>query len=261
MKSCLMLLFFTARNQLFSPTIILVRSFFLILTLLIFNQFWTVVKATNATAIHLTPSWFLWYLLIGLTIQFSRPEGLHKQIEDDIKTGNIAYQMLRPIPIILIYFCRSLGTFLIRCPLLFLIGGSIILFITDFEYPPAVSHLPLILLLMLLSGCFVALCTVFIGLSCLYLQDCVPLFWIMQKCEYVLGGVFFPIIFYPEAFMNFCLATPFAWSIYGVAHLIYDYSPEAVFQTTQYLLFWIFLFSGLVWSLWTILKRKAVIHG
>ncbi len=254
-------IYIAARDQLRSPAILVARSIFLCLMVLVFNQLWIVLKSTNNTSIQIEPTNFLWYLVIAVTLQFSRPEGLHRQIEDDVKTGNIAYQLIRPIHFIFICFCHSFGTFLVRIPILLCIGGLLIYLVNGYTVPPYISHLPIIFALMLLSACFISLCTVFIGLSILFIYDSLPLFWLFQKCEYVLGGVFFPIIFYPEFLYKLCLATPFGWSIFGVARLIYDYSPQNAVETFWHLLMWNGIMLGVIFVIWNKLKKRICVYG
>ncbi len=261
MKPYLTQILIAIREQLCSPAILMARAIFLCLMVLVFNQLWLVLKNADNTPIQIEPTYFLWYLIIAVTLQFARPEGLHRQIEDDVKTGNIAYQLIRPLHFILIYFCHSFGTFLVRIPILLLIGSILIYFISDKALPPYFTHLPIILGLMLVSACFISLCTVFIGLSTLFIYDSLPLFWLLQKCEYVLGGVFFPIIFYPVFLYNICLLTPFGWSIYGVAHLIYDYSPQSAWNVFIHLMMWNTIILGTICVIWHKLKRRICVHG
>lgn len=261
MRTYLKLLYVTMHNQLTAPTILLIRSVFLVLMIFIFHQFWQVLKTTGNTAVNLNPNDFLWYLLIAVTLQFSRPEGLHKQIEDDVKTGNIAYLIIRPIHILGIYFCYSFGTFLARIPMLLLIGGSAVCLLEGQIPALSIVSASVIFGLMLISAIFASLCTVLIGLSVLYLYDSLPFFWIIQKCEYVLGGVFFPIIFYPKFFFTLCLMTPFGWSIYGVAHLIYDFSAAAAWDTFFHLLGWNVAALLCVNAVWALLKRRVYVYG
>lgn len=251
----------TMKEQARSPGVLLIRACFMCLMLIIFNQFWSVLKATGNTAIQLNASDFLWYLLIGCILQFSRPEGLHKQIEDDVKSGSIAYQLIRPINIIAIYFCQSIGTFLIRTPFLFLVGSFVIYLLTDTTLPSVFHYLPFFACLLFLSICFISLCTVFIGLSTLYLQDSLPFFWIVQKCEYVLGGLFFPIIFYPDWLYHFCLTTPFAWSGYAVSSLMYNWSFTYAFLILGHLVFWNLFMVSAVYILYLFIKKRVSIHG
>lgn len=261
MKTYLSFIIATMKEQALSPGVLMIRACFMCLMLIIFNQFWTVLKATGNTSVQLNESDFLWYLLIGCILQFSRPEGLHKQIEDDVKSGSIAYQLIRPINIITIYFCQSVGTFLIRTPFLFLIGSCVIYLLTGATLPTVFYYLPYFVFLLFLSICFISFCTVFIGLSTLYLQDSLPFFWIVQKCEYVLGGLFFPIIFYPSWLYHFCLMTPFAWSGYALSSLMYDWSFSMAFLILVHLICWNIFMLLAVYILFMFIKKRVYIHG
>lgn len=260
MKKYLYLIQSALIMQLKTPASLLMRLILLILMISIFNQFWVVLKSHNTSDIAIEPVNFLWYLMLGSLLQFSRPEGLHKRIEDDIKTGNIAYQMMRPISVIASYFFESMGTFVIRLPLLLICGGLWITMITQ-KLPTYFEMLPLIFILLFLSAVFISLTTVFVGLSTLFLQDALPLFWVIQKCEYVLGGLFFPLIFYPEWLYKIALLTPFGWTGYGVTHLIYDFSSTAFLSATFHISFWILITFLFIQGLYAVLKRKVAVHG
>lgn len=250
----------TIVTQLRSPTSLLMRLILLILMISIFNQFWQILKAHNSSGILIEPVNFLWYLLLGSLLQFSKPEGLHKQIEDDIKTGNIAYQMTRPVSVIMAYFLESLATFIIRMPFLLVCGGLWITLVTQ-KTPAFIEMLPLILFLLFLSAIFISLMTVFIGLSTFFLHDSMPLFWVIQKCEYTFGGLFFPLIFYPEWLYKLALYTPFGWIGYGVTHLIYDFSTLEVYNSTLHICFWIIILFIFIQTLYMLLKRKVAVYG
>lgn len=237
------------------------RLVLLLILICIFHQFWQIVKDGNSATAQINPVDFIWYLMIGALLQYSRPEGLHYQIEQEIKTGNIAYKMLRPISVISIYFFSGLGSFLFRLPLLFIVSALFLLVLKGGELPQTFDAVPVIFLLLLLSGIFISLCTVFIGLSTLWLQDSLPLFWILQKAEYILGGLFFPITLYPQWLQEIALATPFGWIGYGVSRLIYDYTPQAAFETGIHILFWIIILLIFNHISYTFLRKRIAING
>lgn len=260
MKKYLYLIQSAFMVQLKAPTALFMRLVLLILMITIFNQFWQVLKAGNISDVSIEPVNFLWYLLLGSLLQFSRPEGLHKRIEDDIKTGNIAYQMMRPVSVVATYFFESMGTFIVRIPIFLTLGGMWITLVTH-KTPLYLDQLPIIIPLLFLSAIFISLLTVFIGLSTLFLQDAMPLFWVIQKFEYVLGGLFFPLIFYPEWLYQLALLTPFGWVGYGVTHLIYDFSLTAVVDSALHICAWTLILFVFIQALYAFLKRKVAVHG
>lgn len=255
----LMKIFFQAqKNELF---VLCARVFFLLLLICIFYQFWHVTEQGNRTENFVNPVDFIWYLLIGCVLQYGRGEGLHYRIEQEVKSGSIAYRLLRPVSVIGVYFCEVMGTFLFRLPFLFCIGVIFLFFLTNGSLPTCISALPVIFALMLLSAVFISLCTVFIGLSTLLMQDSLPMFWLIQKAEYILGGLFFPLSFYPEWLRQLALFTPFGWVNYGVARLIYDYSLVNAVETALHILFWILLMLCINSIFYRLLVRRILVHG
>lgn len=239
--------------------VFIVRALSLCAMILIFFNFWIVLKSGSAFVID--PLSFLSYLTVGASLQFSRPEGRIKEIEDEIRTGNIAYRMARPINFVLLNFCEILGIYLIRLPLLLCIGFGMIYLVTNQLPPIGIFQLPILLGLLLFSASFASLCMVFIGLSALYFYDSLPFYWIVQKCEYVLGGLFFPIIFYPEWFQKICLLTPFGWTGYSIASLTYNFSYERAGEIFLFVLGWN-IFIGIILNLlYKSIQRKVCVYG
>lgn len=237
------------------------RSIFLCFMILVFNQFWSILQTTKTASIVVDTRSFLSYLMVGAILQFSKPEGMHKQIEDDLRTGSVAYQLVRPINIVLFYCCQIFGVYLIRIPLFFLIGTLMIYITTGAFLPINPVYLPIVLGLMFFSACFATLCLVFIGLSTLYLYDSLPFFWLIQKCEYVLGGLFFPIIFYPEWLYKVCLLTPFGWSGYKVASLLYNFSAQEALSVFLHLLAYNVCVLLALLGLFKLIIRRINVYG
>lgn len=240
--------------------VFLIRVIFLCCMIVIFHKFWLVLKAGGSSMV-IDPVSFLSYLTVGAGLQFSRPEGRVKEIEEEVRTGNIAYQFIRPVHFVLLNFCECLGIYLIRLPVLFCVGAGMIYLLTGSFLPINPIYVPIVFGLLILSACFASLCMVFIGLSALYLYDPLPFFWIVQKCEYVLGGLFFPIIFYPAWFQKVCLMTPFGWTGYGVASLIYDFSFEKAFTVFLHLIIWNALLAGALIILFKMIRKRVCVYG
>lgn len=260
MKKYIRIMLTAASDQIFRIKSLLARLFLLIIMLFVFNLFWNIIGSekidSNISAVN-----FIWYLLLGAVLQFGRPEGLHRQIEEEVRSGDIAYRMMRPVSFIGYKCCESLGTFCVRLPILLFVGAALITFLTDGALPDQIQALPIIIALLFGSMFLLSLGTVFVGLSALYLQDSLPLFWLVQKGEYILGGLFFPLTFYPDELFRFALATPFGSAGYNVTSLIYRYTPEQAITATLSLGFWISIMLGIDYLLFFILKRKVSVNG
>lgn len=261
MKKYLTLLLAAAREQISHLKTLSARVLLMLIMLTIFRQFWMVVKAETLDSQTIQPTDLIWYLLLGCLLQYGRPEGLHHRIEEDVRTGDIAYCLLRPVSYIGAKLCESLGTFLVRLPILLFFGGVWAIYLSGGELPHDFQALPVILILLTLSMIVLSLGTIFVGLSALFLQDSLPLFWMIQKAEYILGGLFFPLTLYPQWLQTLAMSTPFGYAGYGVSHLIYEFSWISAVQTGGMLLLWIIGISGILKLMYVLLMRKVAING
>src|SRR5690606_40185397 len=87
----------------------LVSSIFLILILFIFSQLWKTVLGTEGQIAGLDRTRMLWYMVFTEVIALSTP-GTHSLVSEEVKSGDIAYKLVRPYSYILYYFsshCRS----------------------------------------------------------------------------------------------------------------------------------------------------------
>ncbi len=259
MKKYLYIMFASAVDQSVRIQTLMARVIFLIAMLVVFHAFWQAVYSDKQATIPIVN--FVWYLLLGAILQFGRPEGLHRRIEEEVRSGDVAYTMIRPLSFIGYKCCESLGTFCVRLPVLLIVGGGVLMFLTDGALPVGIKTLPIIIVLLFGSMILLSLGTIFVGLSALYLQDSLPLFWMVQKGEYILGGLFFPLTFYPETLYLFSRATPFGAAGYNVTSLIYDYTPEKAGYAFVMLLFWIIVITGVNHLLLFVLKRRIAVNG
>lgn len=261
MTTYLTLLAAAAREQMSQIKALGARVALMLVMLTVFRQFWLIVKAGGGDNPLIQPTDFIWYLLLGCLLQYGRPEGLHCRIEEDVRTGDIAYCLLRPVSYIGARLFESLGTFCVRLPVLLSCGGLWAFYLTNGELPSSFQALPVILVLLFLAFILVSLGTIFVGLSALFLQDSIPLFWMVQKAEYILGGLFFPLIFYPDWLYQLAMCTPFGYVGYGVARLIYDFKWELALETGGMLLLWIIGGMSVLKVMYSLLMRKVTING
>src|SRR5689334_15376313 len=82
-------------------------SVFLMACLLIFANLWKVVAAkTGAVGLH--PEQLLWYIAFNEWVLVSIPDP-EEMIEEDLRSGRLVYQLLRPISYLGSIFAESLG--------------------------------------------------------------------------------------------------------------------------------------------------------
>jgi ABC-2 type transport system permease protein len=92
-----------------------------------------------------------------------------------------------------------------------------------------------------------------IGLTSVWITDSSPVYWIWQKCAFVLGGLMLPLEIYPDWLRRIAVLTPFAALLNGPARMAFGWEPAAAFAIALQIVFWSLVASALmVW-----LDRRA----
>ena len=101
----------------------LVSSIFLILILFIFSQLWKTVLGTEGQIAGLDSTRMLWYMVFTEVIALSTP-GTHSLVSEEVKSGDIAYKLVRPYSYILYYFSSHCGEYAVRFVTNLLVGSA-----------------------------------------------------------------------------------------------------------------------------------------
>ncbi len=245
--------FFAARFQLLG------RLFFYLLTVLIFSQLWTAALSINSDISYLSIGDMIWYITLTESAILSEPY-LYSKIEADIKSGDIAYFLLRPLPYLTLRFSEALGTFLINFPF-FLIVGIIMATFLSGKMMAFSGFFVLSLLFCVVSCVLSLLIQMIIGLCAFWLEDVSSIGLIYRKLLYLLGGLLLPLSMYPTVLQKLAYATPFPWMIYHRAALIYTHNLEEAFTTCCMLGVWI-LFACLILKVaFSICLKRIAVNG
>ena len=162
----------------------------------------------------------IWYLALTEWIALSVPP-LHLELENDVRTGAIAYFLPRPISYLWLRFSEALGTMLLRMALLGTFGFAVAWFLASDA--TSVGALPSGGALALVCGAFVAFLaallnlvfSALIGLCAFFIQDTSPVYWVWQKLGFVFGGLLFPLELYPDSIRQVASFTPFPSLLYA----------------------------------------------
>lgn len=162
------------------------------------------------------PHEMLWYLAMTEWVVMTAPL-IHFPIEEDIRRGDVAYQIARPASWLGARLAHGLGALVVRAPVLLAVACGVAWL---YAGPPG---RPAGLLIAIVFGLVAAVVmTVFhlaIGVVAFWLGDVAPAYWIWQKLLFVLGGLLLPLPFYPELFVRVALLTPFPAFLAGPASL------------------------------------------
>jgi ABC-2 type transport system permease protein len=160
-------------------------------------------------AIHgLSAAHLIWY--VGLTefVLFCTSTFLFREFQNEIRSGQIDLFLVRPCPVWIVKLGEGCGQYLARLLTLSVPCVALAGFTAGEAGPDAGAILGLLLSAQLSSVLLVG-SFFMVGASCLWVRQSEPIFWIWQKSMFVLGGLLWPLSFYPPALRYFAWLTPF----------------------------------------------------
>ena len=212
------------------------RTAFYVIFLLMYGRIWQLVGSQGSLGAFGRTD-LIWYLAVTEWIALSMPP-VHTEIESDIRSGNIAYLLPRPVSYFWMRFAEGLGTLLTRMAVLgsfglgfaFALGGGL----------PAGGVLALICgaLTAVVAATLNLVFYAMIGLSAFFIEDTSPVYWVWQKLSFVFGGLMFPLDMYPSTLQQIADATPFPSLLYAPGRIAIGAEPAFLWRSTLHLAAW-----------------------
>lgn len=195
------------------------RTLFLVIILYIFLQLWRVTYSeTQAQQLGgFTLTQMLWYLSITESIAISTPR-VAAEVDQDVRTGALAVQLIRPISYPLYRLWSSLGERFVRFSLNFAVSAVLAFW---FVGPISFTATGFLLFLLVLPIAFILdfWMMFLIGLGAFWLEDTSGLLLIYSRLLWLLGGLLIPLELFPDSWQPILRHLPFATIIYDPARL------------------------------------------
>ena len=196
--------------------------------LFIFLNLWQYIYSDPKEIINgYTMNQMIWYVIIT-EILWSTLGGrkLCRKISDDVRSGNIAYNINKPYNYIGYSLFSHLGITTIR-GIIYVILGIItgLIFLKEF---PTLSLLNVLAVLLtgILATIISSLIIIFIGLFSFIIEESNPFYWLYSIIILVLGTMF-PIEYFPKILWPILTYSPIYVVSYGPAKLFVDFSWNA----------------------------------
>ena len=188
-----------------------------------------------------TKNQMIWYVIITEILWGSLGgRNLCKSICNDVKTGNISYNLNKPYSYIGYIISSNLGRIFIRS-VMYIILGIILGLIFIGSLPPLNI---LEVFAVLLTGFFATLISIIlitiIGLFSFYIEDAHPFYWLYSKVILLLG-VIFPIEYFPKIMQPILMYSPVYVVLYGPARLFVNFNKESFVSILLAQLIYIFI--------------------
>lgn len=231
-----------------------VRSIFLVIIMYVFAQLWSTTYAStgNSVLAGYDVRSVVWYLAVTEAIVMGTPR-LVSTLSEEIKQGDIAYRLTKPVNYVLYNYAQFLGEATVRVLLNLVIGASVA--IAFFGFPNlswvAVGTFVLAVLLAITMQF-----TLNMGISLLlfWIEDGKGLDLIASRMVMILGGMMIPLPLFPKWLADICLWLPFQVVAYLPANTLVNFRPEQIASELLRAGMWTLLFA----TACALLYRKGV---
>ncbi|HVB23674.1 MAG TPA: hypothetical protein VNG51_17185 [Ktedonobacteraceae bacterium] len=214
------ILYVSIVNNLTYMVEVVFRSVFLIIFVYIFLQLWTVTYASrNLSSLGgFRISDMIWYLAMTETIALSLPQ-LTRQIDMEVRSGEIAYLLGRPCSYVMYRFAQYFGERIVRLVMNTIVAG-LIAFI--FVGPPPFTWQGLVAWpLVLLFAISIEYAIYFsVGLLAFWTEETAPFSLVINRLAMILGGMLAPLEILPQPIRGIAQVLPFSAIYNGPAHTL-----------------------------------------
>ncbi len=237
------------------------RVCFLGIILFIFMQLWKAIFAnTNVASFQgYTLEQIIWYLAITECIMLSSPR-VTPLVDEDVRTGAIAVQLVRPMSYPLYRLASNLGEQAVRFGVTAVAAGSIALLIVGpprdlaFGMACVMLALPLALILDFLGYLLV-------GLFAFWCEDTSGIALIYSRLTMVAGGMLLPLDLFPEGFQSVLKALPFGYIVSGPARQFVHPDLTSLATLLGFQIFWIAVFALVIAFVYSKALKRIALNG
>ncbi|MGD2206980.1 MAG: ABC-2 family transporter protein [Anaerolineae bacterium] len=250
-----------ARQQWVYRGELVARALQMVLFMGVFMALWSTAFAVSGRAelkgFSLTE--MVWYLAMTETVALSTSR-VFMEISEQVKAGDLAYTLARPLSYPFFQVANSLGGSAPRFLLNLLTGAAVVtvgLRAVAGSLPGFAAFLGVAALALLLD----ALMAVLIGLAAFWIEEVNPIYWIYSKLLFTVGGLFLPLELFPDWLQAAVRWLPFQYVTYVPARTFVRFEPEFVAQGVLGQVIYVVVMAGAVGLVWRAARRRLVVHG
>jgi ABC-2 type transport system permease protein len=250
-----------ARQQLAYRGEFLMRGIMIAMFMFIFVSLWSTVYTIGGQdeLAGFRLSQVVWYLAMTETMILSGSR-IFDEISAAVKSGDLAYTLVRPYSYVGFQIAHSLGLTFPRMALNFIVASLVILpLVRNVE-----TSLPGIggfLVLALFGAILDAMVAVLIGLSAFFIEEVRPVYWIYSKLLMSVGGMFLPLDMFPGWLRRISEWLPFRFIIYAPARTFVTFEAPFFVRALVGQLIYCGVMALVLALVWRWGQRRLVVHG
>ena len=215
-------------NTLAYRATILIRFVFYAFFIYVLMSLWrTVYQGDNINGYSY--SQIMWYLIVTELVTTVVGSDFYQSVNEDVKSGAIAYQLGRPVHYVFYQFANTIGQSLavivcfgfLAVALGLLLAGPLTTF--------TLAGIPAFALSFSLSVVLQFFILMLISLSSFVVEDNYGMYLIYQKSCFMLG-MLLPVEFLPAWLQSIAKALPFSYVCWAPASVLVNYSPKIALE-------------------------------
>ncbi|QHW30342.1 ABC transporter permease [Paenibacillus rhizovicinus] len=247
----------TMRQQMAYKTDFIMRASFMLMILYVFVQLWSAAYGGDHTRVidGYTLKQIIWYLVFTEAITMGVP-ALCGLIENEVKSGDIAIRLLRPLSYIGYHYAAYMSEAIFRFFIHLAVGGAIAWLSVgapSFGYGWAG-------LFSLALGAFTVgfMLNMAVALCALWVEETRGMEFVLHKLQFTVGGMLLPLDLMPEPLRRVCAWLPFQAMLYFPARTAVNFGAAPVLQQFVIQASWIAVLTVLV--MWMYRKGVSKLH-
>ena len=158
---------------------------------------WRIMYQTGHAPSGITMTDMGWYIGLAQMLFFLSPR-IFVVIDEDVRSGNIAYFLNRPMPYLGMRFSEGLGALAVHILVYFICGAFFLLYFLGGWPSGGPESVACGALLLISASVLHLLFQIACGLSTFWTNDAIFIYHAYQKFMILLGGVYLPISLYPS---------------------------------------------------------------
>jgi ABC-2 type transport system permease protein len=187
----------------------------------------------------------IWVLMIAQSFDSSMRPAVSVEVENEVKSGDICYALVRPYSYILYHFFTYLGKFSARVWINLIAGIlSAWFFVGLVEFSMIGIAACAVLLIQGIILSF--LLSFLIGLLSFWVEDISGYEWLYAKSKMLLGGMLIPLAIFPDWLAAIAQKLPFALLFYIPASLAINFEEGKFLEYLGMQIFWVLVIGSVV---------------
>lgn len=210
------------RNSLVYKANVTGRIIFYIVFIFVFYSLWSLIYSGEEIAGY-SLTQMIWYVCMTELVMFCSGSGIFGRLNSEVKSGAVAYQLLRPWNYIIKQYAESLGDIFFNA----IVFSSAAVVMGMIYVGPIKGFMPVSIIFIIISFILSITMNFFLleslGLLAFFFEENSPFFFIYQKLLFVFG-MLLPIEFLPDWAFGILRYLPFSLITWGPAKMVVDFS-------------------------------------